>query len=54
MCWKRSIACCVALPQSESMVLLRETGLLSLLLPEVADMLGSRPMALDPLPDDAR
>ncbi len=33
---------------SESMVLLRETGLLALLLPEVADMLGQRPMALDP------
>lgn len=33
---------------SESMVLLRETGLLSLLLPEVADMLQQQPMALDP------
>ncbi|HNN91323.1 MAG TPA: polynucleotide adenylyltransferase PcnB [Pseudomonadota bacterium] len=33
---------------SESMVLLRETGLLSLLLPEVADMLRLQPMALDP------
>lgn len=33
---------------SESMVLLRETGLLTLLLPEIADMLRLQPMALDP------